>query len=141
MIGSVLFGLLLMGLGVLTVAGGERNLREARGFHDRARPATGLLVGVRTERHNDRTTHYPVLRFQTLDGTTVETTSGVNEGPFYLWRMRGRPVPVLYDPEDPRRAHIGTPEDRRRVRSALAVIALGAAFILVGVAYLVIRLR
>ena len=90
-----LFALLLGGLGVLCLFGGAQTLREARGFRSRARRAPGTLVAIHADRHNDHPTTYPVLRFRTAEGTDVQTTSNVNEGPFYLTRMRGRQVPVL----------------------------------------------
>jgi hypothetical protein len=131
----VLFVLLLGGLGLLSLFGGTRTLREARGFRSRALRAPGMLVGIHSDRHNDHPTTYPVLRFRTIEGADVETTSNVNEGPFYLTRMRGRQVPVLYDPDDPRKACIDSPSGRRQVRSGFGIIALGVFFLLLAAAY------
>jgi hypothetical protein len=127
---TVLFGLLLGGLGVLSVVGGTRSLRQARGFRARARRVTGILTGIHADRRDGQTTTYPVLRFRTLEGTEVETTSNVNEEPYYLTRTRGAQVAVLYDPADPRKACIDSPSGRGQVRSGYGVIALGVLFIL-----------
>jgi hypothetical protein len=51
--------------------------------------------------------------------------------PFYLTRMRGRQVPVLYDPQDPHKACIDSPSGRGQVRSGYGTIALGTFFLLV----------
>jgi hypothetical protein len=135
-----LFALLLGGLGVLCLFGGAQTLREARGFRSRARRAPGTLVAIHADRHNDHPTTYPVLRFRTAEGADVETTSNVNEGPLYLTRMRGRQVPVLYDPDDPRKACIDSPSGRRQVRSGLGIIALGILFLLIAIAYVADKL-
>ena len=132
----MLFALLLAGLGVFSLYGGVRTLREARGFRSRARLVTGVLVGIHADRHNDQPTTYPVLRFRTLEGADIETTSSVNEGPFYLTRMRGRQVPVLYDPEDPRKACIDSRSGRGQVRSGYGIIALGTFFLLAAIGFM-----
>jgi hypothetical protein len=137
---TVLFALLLLVLGALAVFGGVRTLRQARGFRARARRVPGILVGIHAARHNDQPAHYPVLRFRTLDGVELETTSNVNEAPFWLTRMRGRQVPVLYDPEDPRVACVDGPSGRGQVRSGYGIIALGVVFVLAAVAYAALRL-
>jgi hypothetical protein len=137
---TVLFALLFGGLGVLAVFGGAHTLRQARGFRSRARRVPGILVGVHAARHGDQPAHYPVLRFRTLDGIELETTSNVNEGPGYLTRMRGRQVPVLYDPDDPRTACIDSPSGRGQVRSGLGVIALGVVFVVAAIAYAALKL-
>jgi hypothetical protein len=132
---TVLFVLLLGGLGVLALFGGVRTLRQARAFKSRARRVPGILAGIHADRHNDQPTTYPVLRFRTLDGVDVETVSNVNEGPFYLTRMRGSLVPVLYDPQDPRKACIDSHSGRGQVRSGIGIIALGTLFLLVSIGY------
>lgn len=137
---TVLFASLLLVLGVLAVFGGVRTLRQARGFRARARRVPGILVGIHAARHNDRPAQYPVLRFRTLDGAEIETTSNVNEEPFYLTRTRGHQVAVLYDPADPRVACIDGPSGRGQVRSGYGIIALGVAFLLAAVAYAALKL-
>lgn len=137
---TLLFGLLLGGLGVLAVFGGTRSLRQARGFRARARQVTGVLVGIHADRRDGQSTTYPVLRFRTLEGAEVETTSNVNERPFYLTRMRGQQVPVLYDPQDPRRACIDSPSGRGQVGSGFGVIALGVVLILAAIGYAALKL-
>lgn len=137
---TVLFALLLLVLGALAVFGGAAKLRQARGFRARARRVPGILVGIHAARHNDRPAQYPVLRFRTLDGIELETTSNVNEEPFYLTRTRGHQVPVLYDPEDPRVACIDGPSGRGQVRSGYGVIALGVVFLLAAVACAALKL-
>ncbi len=138
---TVLFVLLFAGLGVLAVYGGTRSLRQARGFRSRARRVTGVLAGIHTARHNDEPTTYPVLRFRTHDGTEVETTSNVNEGPYYLTRMRGQQVPVLYDPADPRKACIDSASGRGQVRSGFGTVTLGVVFILAAIGYAAVKLH
>ena len=137
---TVLFALLLGVLGVLAVYGGTRNLRQARGFRSRAQRVPGILVGIHTARHNDQPTTYPVLRFRTLDGVEMETTSNVNEGPFYLTQNKGRQVPVLYDPQDPRKACIDSPSGRGQVKSGYGLIALGVVFVVAAIGYAVLKL-
>lgn len=138
---TVLFALLFGGLGVLAVFGGTRTLRQARGFRARAQRVPGILIGIHTARHNDQPTTYPILRFRTIDGTEMETTSNVNEGPYYLTRMRGRQVPVLYDPEDPRSACIDSPSGRGQVKSGYGIIVLGAVFIVAAIGYAALKFR
>jgi hypothetical protein len=73
-------------------------------------------------------------------GADIETTSNVNEGPFYLSRMRGRQVPVLYDPENPQKACIDGPSGRGKVRSGYGIIALGTLFLLAAAGYMAYEL-
>jgi len=138
---SILFALLFGGLGVLAVFGGTRTLRQARGFRSRAQRVTGILTGIHTVRHNDQPTTYPILRFRTLEGVELETTSNVNEGSFYLTRMRGRQVPVLYDPQDPRKACIDSPSGRGQVKSGYGIIVLGTVFIIAAIGYALLKFQ
>ncbi len=138
---TVLFGLLLGGLGVLAVFGGMRSLRQARGFRARARRVTGVVTGIHADRRDGQSTTYPVLRFRTLEGAEVETTSNVNEEPLYLTRARGAQVPVLYDPADPRKACIDSPSGRGQVKSGYGTIVLGVVFIAAAIGYAVWKLQ
>lgn len=131
--------LLLAGMGALAFVGGIVTLRRARAFRSRALSVPGILAGIHIDRHNDRRTNYPVLRFRTRDGVDIQTTSNVNERPLYLSRMRGRQVTVLYDPENPRMACIDGPSGRGQVRSAYGVIALGTLFLLAAIGYIAFR--
>jgi hypothetical protein len=136
----MLFALLFGALGVLAVFGGTHTLRQARGFRSRALRVPGILTGIHTDRLGDRPTTYPVLRFRTLDGVEIETTSNVNERPFYLTRMRGHQVPVLYDPENPRKACVDSPSGRGQVRSGYGVIVLGVVFIIAAIGFTAFKL-
>ncbi len=137
---SMLFVLLLAAFGVLALFGGSRSLRQARGFRARAQRVTGVLAGIHGDQRDGRTTTYPVLRFRTLDGTEVETTSNVNEEPYYLTRARGSRVEVLYDPADPYRACIDGPSGRGQVKSGYGVMVLGVVFLLAAAGFAALTL-
>ena len=93
---------------------GVRNYLRTRRFTRQASSSTGTVTDVkaRTRRSHTsdgprmRTYHYPVVRFQTQDGRTVEFesetgTSGFSQKP-------GEQVGVLYNPLKPEQARINT---------------------------------
>jgi hypothetical protein len=55
--------------------------------------------------------------------------------------MRGRQVPVLYDPEDPQRACIDSRSGRGQVKSGYGIIVLGIVFIAAAIGYAVLKFR
>ena len=93
---------------------GVRNYLRTRRFVSEASSATGTVTDVKTRTSRShtsdgsrlRTYSYPVVRFQTHDGQTVEFesetgTSGFSQRP-------GEQVEVLYDPLKPEQARIKT---------------------------------
>lgn len=125
--------------GALFVAIGVHSLRARRSFQRRADRALGQVTELRWHdiaRGPGRvsTVAFPVLRFQTPDGRTleVESLSGRNPAPARV----GQQVTVLYDPHDPTQAAL----DGDAVSSVLFVgfIILGAFFMLSGLGMLLI---
>ena len=105
---------------VLGVAGavflvvGVRNFVRTRRFVNQASSTTGTVTDVKTRTSRSHTSsgprvstyRYPVVRFQTQDGRSVEFesetgTSSFSQGP-------GEQVTVLYDPLKPQDARIKT---------------------------------
>jgi hypothetical protein len=105
---------LLSAGGAVFLVLGIRNFLRTRRFVSRASSATGTVTDVKTRTSRShtgdgprvRTYRYPVVRFQTRDGRTVEFesetgTSSFSQGP-------GEQVEVLYDPLKPEEARIKT---------------------------------
>lgn len=135
MVGSALFGLLFVGMGGFAVIAGVQSLRETRGILSRGERVPGILVRIHAEYFDGESYQYPVLRFRTVAGREIETTSKVTGTPYYLFKMRGQQVPVVYDRDDPENARIDDSRGRGRP-NAFVFIALGTVFALIGVAYL-----
>lgn len=139
MAGSALFGLLFVGVGAFAVIAGVQSLRETRGILARAERVPGILVRIQAEHFDGAVYQYPVLRFRTVDGREIETTSDVTGTPEYLFRMRGHQVPVVYDRDAPAKARIDDGYGRGRPQAAL-FIGLGTIFTLIGVVYVAAKL-
>ena len=139
MVGSALFGLLFVGVGGFAIVAGVQSLRETRGILSRAERVPGILVRIHAEHHDGKTYQYPILRFRTVEGREIETTSTVTGTPYDLFQRRGQQVPVVYDRDAPERARIDDTQGRGRGNAAV-FIALGTLFALIGVIYLVAKL-
>jgi hypothetical protein len=105
---------LLSAVGTLFLVLGIRNFLRTRRFVSRAASATGTVTDVKTRASTSHSSdgfevgryRYPVVRFPTQDGRTVELesktgTSSFSQGP-------GERVEVLYDPLKPEEARIKT---------------------------------
>ena len=105
-----LTGAAFAGVGVLLVVAGILMARSHRGFRRAARRAPGLVTDVKWEAvgpPGDVTmTGFPVLRFSLPDGREIETTA--RTGTTLDAMKQGKPVTVLYDPDDPRRAQVAS---------------------------------
>jgi Protein of unknown function (DUF3592) len=110
----LLVPLALAAVGAVFLVLGVRNFLRTRRFVNQSSSATGTVTDVKTRTSRShtgdgprlRTYRYPVVRFQTQDGRTVEFesetgTSGFSQKP-------GEQVEVLYDPMRPEGARIKT---------------------------------
>ena len=108
----LLIPFLLSVVGAVFLVLGIRNFVRTRRFVSRALSATGTVTDVKNRRstshssEGSRIRRYPVVRFQTQEGRTVEFesetgTSSFSQGP-------GEQVEVLYDPLKPEEARIKT---------------------------------
>jgi Protein of unknown function (DUF3592) len=108
----LLIPFLLSVVGAVFLVLGIRNLVRTRRFVGRASSATGTVTDIKNRRstshssEGSRIRRYPVVRFQTQEGRTVEFesetgTSSFSQGP-------GEQVEVLYDPLRPEEARIKT---------------------------------
>jgi hypothetical protein len=89
--------------------------------------ARGTVVGADEDTDEDGTTYYPVVRFPTADGRTVEFTSAVG---YSSKPDVGGAVDVRYLPHDPERAEI----DRAAMWMVPAVVGVlsGLALVVAG---------
>jgi Protein of unknown function (DUF3592) len=108
----LLIPFLLSVVGAVFLVLGIRNLVRTRRFVGRASSATGTVTDIKNRRstshssEGSRIRRYPVVRFQTQEGRTVEFesetgTASFSQGP-------GERVDVLYDPLRPEEARIKT---------------------------------
>ena len=110
----LLIPLMLAVVGAVFLVLGIRNFVRTRRFVGRASSATGTVTVVKTRTstsHSSEGTRvrryrYPVVRFRTQDGRTVETESETGTSSFS--RRPGEQVEVLYDPLRPEEARIKT---------------------------------
>jgi hypothetical protein len=118
-------GAAFVGVGLVLLAVGVLMARSHRRFTRRARRAPGVVTGVRWDAvgppAQTTMTGLPELRFTLPDGRVVETVA--RTGTTLDAMKEGKPVTVLYDPEDPAKAQI--------VSGGLAVMS--GAFIGIGV--------
>ncbi|WP_433467346.1 DUF3592 domain-containing protein [Spirillospora sp. CA-128828] len=133
---SWLLALLAIAFGVAFVLGGIHRYRTSRAFMATAHRVPGIVAGIHRVSTTDSYEFFPVLRFRTLDGTDIETVGETRGGSFELTRLKGRPVPVLYDPQDPRKARMDTSSGRALAGSA-GMAAAGCVFALIGIVMLI----
>jgi hypothetical protein len=124
--------------GALFFALGLFLARANRRFDRAAQKAAGEVVDVRWQSRSGlaaggvQRVGYPVLRFTLPDGGTVETVARTTTSADVL--QRGRPVSVLYDPADPRKARI----DSGAAAAGPALMTVG--FMVLGGVFLVLGL-
>lgn len=134
-----IFALIMLGFGAAFLAGGTRGYRTGREFVASAHRVSGIVVGIHRVRGTDADEYFPVLRFRTLDGAEIETVGQTKGGSFELFRLKGRPVAVFYDPSNPRVARMDTSSGRGIAGSA-AQVALGCFLIVLGIVVLFVSL-
>jgi len=125
-------GALFFALGVLLA-------RSKRRFDRTALRAAGEVVDVRWQSRSGLAASgaqrigYPVLRFTLPDGDTVETVARTTTSADVL--QRGRAVPVLYDPADPRKARIDSgPAAAGPTLMSAGFMVIGGVFVVLGLA-------
>ena len=110
----LLIPLVLGVVGAVFLVVGVRKFVRTRRFVNQASSATGTVTDVKSRisrSHTSdgprvRTLRYPVVRFQTQDGRTVEFESETGTNTFS--QKPGEQVEVLYDPLKPEQARIKT---------------------------------
>ena len=110
----LLLPLALAAVGAWFLVIGIRNFLRTRRFVNQASSATGTVTEVKTRTSRSHTSdgprirsyRYPVVRFQTQDGRTVEFESETGTNTFS--QGPGEQVEVLYDPLKPEQARIKT---------------------------------
>jgi hypothetical protein len=125
-------GALFFGLGLFLA-------RANRRFDRAAQKASGEVVDVRWQSRSGlaaggvQRIGYPVLRFTLPDGGTVETVARTTTSADVM--QRGRPVSVLYDPTDPRKARIDSgPAAAGPALMTVGFMVLGGVFLVLGLA-------
>jgi hypothetical protein len=95
----------LAGLGF--IAFGAHVIRTTRRLRASGQRVPGVVVRLRWDPSEyGGGQFYPVLRFQTYDGTVMETQSDLGSNPAPA--REGQPVTVVYDPANPRLARLDT---------------------------------
>lgn len=93
-------------LGVLLLLGAAWAVSSTRTWLAHAVEVEGRVIEMVRPRDSDNTGYLfaPVVRFQTVEGATVEFESGLRTNPPAY--KKGQTVTVLYDPDEPRYAKI-----------------------------------
>jgi hypothetical protein len=96
----------LMPIGALLLLGAAWNVSSTRTWIARAIEVPGSVIEMARVRDSDNTGYMfaPVVRFNTVEGNSVEFQSGFRSNP-PAYRT-GQTVSVLYDPAEPRSAAI-----------------------------------
>ena len=114
----------------MLVVRGIRSLRADSAFRRRAYRAQGIVTQIRRDHRGERSSSYPVVRFNLPDGRTVEASATQGAGPGS--GSEGAPLNVLYDPENPTDIRIegflgsGT-------MAGVVLIVMGVMFFVMGV--------
>ncbi|MGH3729193.1 MAG: DUF3592 domain-containing protein [Micromonosporaceae bacterium] len=105
-IGIILCTGVFVAVGVGFAAIGQYLVRSARKLASVGVRVPGEVIGMRVDQSAEvgRGSDYPILRFRTVDGRDVETSSDIGTDPAPA--HEGDQVTVLYDPADPRTARI-----------------------------------
>lgn len=99
-LGFGILGLFLLLAGIISYA-------NTRAFIDRSVITTGTVVDMSTEWDEDHDrVYYPIIEFETATGRRVSFKSNVGSGS--PDEGMGEPVPVRYDPADPKNAGVNT---------------------------------
>ncbi|GAA3129883.1 DUF3592 domain-containing protein [Streptosporangium carneum] len=123
MFGAV-FGAVFIGVGIRAITVGQRLRRHGV-------RVPGVVVGLRWSGSGvDTGVYCPTLRFQTVQGSVVETESDLGSNPSPV--RPGQQVMVVYDPERPQRARLDGASGRG--------VLLGVLFMTVGAIVLVLSL-
>ena len=110
MTGLFLAILAIAGLGAAAI--GAVLLARTRAFVRRAATAQGRYAGAEWEgtaadpNVTPRHTAYPLVEFQTADGQTIRFEA--RTGTPWAGQKSGRPVEVIYDPQDPQHAVVSS---------------------------------
>jgi uncharacterized protein DUF3592 len=93
-------------LGLMLLLGTAWTIWSTETWVARAIEVKGSVIEMVRSRDRENTTYLfaPVVRFQTLEGNTVEFESGLRSNPPAY--RKGQTVTVLYDPDEPRSAAI-----------------------------------
>jgi hypothetical protein len=91
--------------------------------------AEGTVVDVRSYTTGKGSRVKASIRFQAQDGETITFEAGAGQyAPRYA---RGEKVPVLYNPDNPDRARVGT-RDRLPWKDSYMLMGIGGVFIAIG---------
>jgi hypothetical protein len=110
----------LLGIGAVSLIASVWTWRSEKNFAERAIHTTGQVTGFVERMSKQRTFFYTKFSFKTTDGRVIEITSRVSDGDKPQESI-GDAVPVLYDPEDPQRAHIDDFSQGKLLTWALAI--------------------
>ena len=91
-------------IGLALLAGGLLWWQSTRSFLAQASMAEGTVVALRLSRSSDSSAYYPVVRYATADGRTIEFVSSAGSNPPSY--SEGEKVQVLFQPANPRHAKI-----------------------------------
>jgi Protein of unknown function (DUF3592) len=119
---GIVFGAVFVGTAVRVMTVGQRLRRHGV-------RVPGVVVGLRRSSHG-RGPYYPMLRFQTMQGSVLETQSDLGSNPSPV--RPGQQVMVVYDPERPQRARLDGVGGRG--------VLHGVLFLTVGAVILVVSL-
>lgn len=96
---------------------GIHQIRIARRLARHGVRVPGVVTRLRWESSDNGGSHYPTLRFQTVDGAVVEVESDLGSSPAPA--RVGQQITVLYDPARPSLARMDTPFGRGSVHGWL----------------------
>lgn len=113
-----------VGMGVICLV----TLARTRRFLAQAHETPAQVVGNHSRHHNRKHTYYPVLRYQTQEGTSHEVVSPVGSNPPRY--REGEQVTILYNPANPQQVRINNFLNLWLMPLLFGV--LGGAFLLVG---------
>ena len=93
--------------GVVATAWGAVRLWRTKTFLDRAHRSTGRYVSTVSRSDGDGTATHMGVEFETADGRSIQFVTRTAAF-FFPSRRVGKPVEVLYDPENPQKAVVNT---------------------------------
>lgn len=134
--GELVGALIVFVLAIVLIGFGVSSIRESRALVASAARVGGVVVRFAVDHSADITVRKPVLRFRTVDGVEVETTSSISHNSGTL--RSGMRVPVLYDPRDPRKARIDYGQ-RSGSWSGIGLVVGGVVFLLIGIGLQFVR--
>ena len=108
---ELLTGVAFFLLGIALLGGGVYFLKEKLEFFNHSVQAEGVVVDIESTKSSGRTTYYPVISFQAVDGKTYSFSPDTGTVSSFEYSKGGK-LTIKYRQENPQMAKIDSFKER-----------------------------